>query len=55
MPNQKGNKERQGNNYEKWQTGNPGCVSGMQHQDVQDREELSLSLSYYSFEDWGQD
>jgi len=42
MPSQEGNEGRPGNKDEKWQTGNEGCVPGLRHQDVQDREELGL-------------
>ena len=42
MPSQKGNEGCQGNNYEEWQTGDPGCMPCMRYQDVQDREGITL-------------
>ena len=42
MQSQEGNERRQEHNHEEWQAGDPGCMSDMWNQDVQDREELKL-------------
>ena len=42
MPCQKGDEGSKKYNHEKWQAGNPGDMSHMWHQDVQDWEELGF-------------
>ncbi len=44
VPCQEGNEGHQGYNHEEWQAGNPGCMSSVWHQDVQDWEELKPRL-----------
>ncbi len=44
MPHQKGDEGPQGNNYEEWQAGDPGHMSYMWHENVQNRKELGLKL-----------
>ena len=45
MQSQEGNERCQSGNHEEWQAGNPGCMSDMRDQDVQDREELKLKIT----------
>jgi hypothetical protein len=44
MPSQEGNERSEASNHEKRKAGNTGYMSLMWHQDVQNREELSLQL-----------
>ena len=44
VPCQEGDEGRQGHNHEEWQAGNPGYMSSVWYQDVQDREELKPRL-----------
>jgi len=43
MPSQEGNEESQSNQNEERKAGDPGRLSDLRHQDVQNRQELGFS------------
>jgi hypothetical protein len=44
VPNQEGDKKRQVHHHEEWKAGDPGRVSGLWDEDVQDRQGLREKL-----------